>query len=277
MEIKYTVDGDVKKIIVPDSQEFFIGNDEILSNSESDVTYEFDWYPEGFTIKNFITDKEFDRIKLGIEGSIKKIISKTLNIDVNNFKLENYHKFITEDTDHFRIVAQTRDLFTDDFSFDIGYLISKLNRILNIKMTSYDEIHDYKSHIIVRINRPSSSDFNPPHKDIYEHFDGDGYIPKFINFWIPICGVTKNSVLPICPKSHLISESKILRTRNGSNVNNNNYRVRLIKNWGNDKLFKPSIKYGEVLIFSSHLIHGLSLNEQDDVTRVALEFRLYKN
>jgi ectoine hydroxylase-related dioxygenase (phytanoyl-CoA dioxygenase family) len=37
-----------------------------------------------------------------------------------------------------------------------------------------------------------------------------------------------------------------------------------------------SIDYGEVLIFSSHLVHGLAINEESDTTRVALEFRLYK-
>ena len=73
------------------------------------------------------------------------------------------------------------------------------------------------------------------------------------------------------------AENKILRTTHGSNVNNNKYRVRLIKSWDNkNELIKPEINYGESLIFSSHLVHGLSLNEQNDVTRVALEFRLYE-
>jgi hypothetical protein len=29
-------------------------------------------------------------------------------------------------------------------------------------------------------------------------------------------------------------------------------------------------------MFSSHMIHGLAINEEEDVTRVALEFRLFK-
>jgi ectoine hydroxylase-related dioxygenase (phytanoyl-CoA dioxygenase family) len=277
MKLNYIIDGKIKKIEVPESQNFVFGENKILSNIDSDVTYKFDWYKKGFTIKKFITDNEFGEIKLGIEESIKNIISSTLNIDVSDFTIEGYHKYVKDDSAHFKIVSQTRDLFTKDFCFDINYLIPKLEKILGIDFTDYDEENNYKSHIIVRINRPNSSDFNPPHKDIYEHYDGEGYIPKFINFWIPICGVSKESVLPICPESHLISENKILRTNDGCIINDNKYRVRLIKNWDDkSELIKPEIKYGEVLIFSSHLIHGLSLNEQFDLTRVALEFRLYE-
>lgn len=277
MELSYNINGKNKKITVPDSEEFFFGSNHILSNKESDITFKFDWYNDGFTVQKFLTDEEFNFIKSGIESSIKDIIVNTLGVDINGFKLENYHKFVKSDEEHFKIVSKTRDLFTKDFSFDIDYLIPKLENVLNIKITDYDSINDYKSHIIVRINRPNSSDFNPPHKDMYEHYDGEGYIPKFVNFWIPICGVNNNSVLPISPKSHLIPENQVLRTTYGSNVNNHKYRVRLIKSWGDsNELIKPEVNYNEVLIFSSHLIHGLSLNEQDDTTRVALEFRLYE-
>ena len=276
MELLYIINGITKQISIPDSEKFLLGQNQVLSNKETDVTFKFDWYNEGFTIQQFLTKDEFTFIKVGIENSIQKIIFDTLKINVKNFKLENYHKFVKTNENHFKIVSQTRDLFTKDFSFNIDYLIPKLEKVLNIKLTDYDLVNNYKAHIIVRINRPNSLDFNPPHKDIYEHYDNEGYIPKFINFWIPISGVNNDSVLPICPKSHFLPENKILRTTHGSNVNNNKYRVRLIKSWDNkNELIKPEINYGESLIFSSHLIHGLSLNEQNDVTWVALEFRLY--
>ena len=262
MELLYIINGITKQISIPDSEKFLLGQNQVLSNKETDVTFKFDWYNEGFTIQQFLTKDEFTFIKVGIENSIQKIIFDTLKINVKNFKLENYHKFVKTNENHFKIVSQTRDLFTKDFSFNIDYLIPKLEKVLNIKLTDYDLVNNYKAHIIVRINRPNSLDFNPPHKDIYEHYDNEGYIPKFINFWIPISGVNNDSVLPICPKSHFLPENKILRTTHGSNVNNNKYRVRLIKSWDNkNELIKPEINYGESLIFSSHLIHGLSLNE----------------
>jgi len=276
MKLKYIIDEETFDIEVPDDQDFISGDNEILSSYETDMTHKLDWYENGFTIEKFVSKDEFAKIKKGIEESIKKIVVSTIGSNVEEFSLENYHKFVTNDTDHFKIVSQTRDLFSKDFMFDIDYLIPKLEKILNIELTNYDNTNDYKSHIIVRINRPESSDFNPPHKDMYEHYDGEGYIPKFVNFWIPICGVNETSVLPICPKSHLIPENKILRTNNGSTVNNNKYRVRLIKSWEeSNKLIRPKVTDSQVLIFSSHLIHGLAINNQKDITRVALEFRLY--
>lgn len=277
MELQYIIDKDTLKIQIPEYQIFVNGDNEVLSNSETDITHKLDWYDQGFTVEKFVSEDEFYKIKKGIENSIKKIIHTTLGTDVNGFELENYHKYVKNNDEHFEIVSQTRDLFTKDFVFDIDYLIPKLEKVLKIKLTDYDELNDYRSHIIVRINRPNSSDFNPPHKDMYEHYDGEGYIPKFVNFWIPICGVNEESVLPICPYSHLIPENKILRTNNGSTVNDNKYRVRLIKSWDEStKLIRPKVINGEVLIFSSHLIHGLAVNNQNNTTRVALEFRLYE-
>jgi ectoine hydroxylase-related dioxygenase (phytanoyl-CoA dioxygenase family) len=57
----------------------------------------------------------------------------------------------------------------------------------------------------------------------------------------------------------------------------NQYRVRMIKSWdGKNDLVRSKVKYGQVLIFTPHLVHGLATNEEQDKTRVALEFRLFK-
>ena len=96
-------------------------------------------------------------------------------------------------------------------------------------------------HIIVRINRPKSSDFNPPHKDIYEEVDKNNYIPPFINLWIPVAGVTMKSSLPMVPGSHILNENEILRTFDGSVVDGNPYRVRMIKSGVEAKLLKEQM------------------------------------
>ena len=102
-------------------------------------------------------------------------------------------------------------------------------------------------------------------------------IPKIINLWIPICGVTPLSSLPIVPKSHLLPENQVFRTLEGGVVGGKKYRVRMVKEWnGNNELTRPVVNYGGVLFFSSHLIHGLAINEEKDKTRVSLEFRLCK-
>jgi ectoine hydroxylase-related dioxygenase (phytanoyl-CoA dioxygenase family) len=133
-------------------------------------------------------------------------------------------------------------------------------------------------HIIVRINRPQSNDFNPPHKDIHENLDILSYIKPFVNFWIPIAGVNHKSSLPIAPKSHLINENQVLRTFDGGMLQGNQYRARMIKSWqGKSELFRSKVTYGQVLAFSGNMIHGLAVNDNPDKTRVSLELRLFKS
>ena len=151
------------------------------------------------------------------------------------------------------------------FSHLLGFELSNINPKTNDRV-----------HIIVRINKPKSNDYNPPHKDMYEAYDREGYFPQFVNFWIPIAGVTDKTSLPIVPKSHLISEDNVVRTSDGGIVGGNKYRVRFIKEWGDNSMIRTNVTDSEVLIFSSHLIHGLAKNGEDDLTRVALEFRLFK-
>lgn len=273
----FLIDG-VKRIFsIENSPQFKYGDDEILSNAKNDITYGQPWYDNGYTEALFLTPEEFAMLRNGLTNSIGSIIEKECAIDVNGFNLENYHKFVTNNDEHFKIVSKTRDLFSGDFSFDIKLLMPRFEKILGFKLTDIDPHNKNKVHIIVRINRPLSNDYNPPHKDIYEGVDNGGYIPQFANFWIPIAGCNNKSNLPLAPKSHSLSESKILRTFEGGLIQGNKYRVRMIKSWdGNNELYRSGVQYGEVLIFSSHLVHGLALNDNPDITRVALEFRLFR-
>ena len=123
---------------------------------------------------------------------------------------------------------------------------------------------------------PGSRAYNPAHKDIYEGFDNDGECPAMVNAWIPIAGVKGRTGLPIAPGSHLIPECRVLRTKAGTKMNGNRYSVNCIKSWdGMNELKTIAPNPGQMLLFSSHLIHGLGCNYNRDTTRVALEFRLH--
>lgn len=276
MKLNYTINNINHSVDVPDGQDFKFGKNILLSGNETDITFNQEWYEVGHTSKQFLDYDEFINLKNGITDTITKLISNELGVDTTNFTLENYHKYVTTNEDHFKIVSKTRDLFSDDFGFPIKEMIPKFESLLGFDIT--DRIPDTSEdeHIIVRINRPNSNDYNPPHKDMYEGYDNDKNY-QFLNFWVPIAGVTNKSSLPIAPKSHLISEDKILRTIEGGKVGSNTYRVVLIQEWdGSSDLVRAEVKDGEVLMFSSHMIHGLAINEESDVTRVALEFRLFK-
>ena len=73
-------------------------------------------------------------------------------------------------------------------------------------------------------------------------------------------------------------ENEILRTKCQSIVDGRKYSVNCIKSWrekNNLELLSPN--YGEMLIFSSHLIHGLGINNNFDETRISLEVSLHHN
>jgi hypothetical protein len=274
----FKIDGVEKLFSIENTPEFKFGADQILSNQNTDVSFGQQWYENGYSEQDFLSSEEFESLKNGLIASIKNIIKREIpSIDLTGFNLENYHNFVKTDAEHFKVVTKTRDLFSEDFNFPIEKYLPKLENLLNFNLTDIDPFKNIKVHIIVRINRPLSKDYNPPHKDIYEGVDNDGYIPQLINFWIPIAGVTEKSNLPLAPKSHTINENLIQRTFEGGLIEGNKYRVRMIKSWnGDNTLVRSKVKYGQVLIFSSHLIHGLATNEETDKTRVALEFRLFK-
>ncbi len=274
-KLYYTIESHPVQVNV--EGDFKFGTEGVLSNKENDIVHDQTWYQDGFTISPLFTQEEFVSVKNGLKDCVERIIKQELSIDTNGFSLETYHHFVRNTEDHFKVVRRTRDLFAKDFNFNIEELIPKFEKLLGFQLHDIDNFLGHKVHIIIRINRPGSTDYNPPHKDIYEGYDDDKYIAQFLNFWIPIAGVTNKSSLPIAPKSHLIPESQIERTFLGGKVEGNQYRVRMIKSWaGSNHLERAKVKDGDLLMFSSHLIHGLAINEEMDQTRVALEFRLFK-
>ena len=261
-----------------DNSQFTYGQNEVLSNVQTDISFNQSWYPEGYKIFNCFNEQEILKVRTSISDCINRILISELGIDNELTDLKKYHKYVTNDESHQKIIKKTRKLFSDDFKIPMADLYYKFEQLLGFRLSNINPVNNSKHHIIIRINRPFSNDYNPPHKDIYGGLDEERYIPRYINFWIPSIGVTKNSSLPLVPSSHLISEKKILRTKSAGIIDGKIYHVRSIKSWnGSNNLKRVRIKEGEVLIFSSHLIHGLAINEEADTTRIALEFRLFRH
>lgn len=178
---------------------------------------------------------------------------------------------------HFDIIAKTRRLYPADFGFRVSDFLEKLSAFFNIPLCYKNSVRNLEQWIIVRLNRPNSIGFNPVHKDIYGMYDEFSSIPRMINVWIPVCGVGNGTGLPVVPGSHLLTENSILRSPSRSVMENQKYSVNCIKSWNSDnKLTTLCPKEAEMIVFSSHLIHGLAQNLNPDKTRVSLEFRLYE-
>lgn len=273
---EFVIDGEVVSVDIGGSPPFAFGPHQTLSGPRTDPVYAQDWYPRGFTVLPLFSPSEFATIREGVSNSIGRILA-SLGLDTSGFELEHYHEVVSDDATHLDVARQTRDLFPPDFNFSIEDVIHRLSGALGLRLSDVDPGSGEQLHVIVRVNRPGSTDFNPPHKDIYEDWDADGVIPPLVNFWIPICGVTRRSSLPLAPGSHLLPEDVIYRTIEGGVIAGKPYRVRSVLHWdGQNRLERAPVGDGDVLVFSSHLIHGVALNAEPDMTRVSLELRLFQ-
>jgi ectoine hydroxylase-related dioxygenase (phytanoyl-CoA dioxygenase family) len=253
--------------------DFFWGKEELLYTESDSVISKTAWKSLGYDVVKSFDPTEFQNFK----ASIKNIITNALDAnkikyDKETFTLGDYHKVVTTDKMHLKVIDITRNLSNDDFDFDIEKLTERFGDILGYKLTSWVE-ELQKSHIQIRINRPSSLDINPPHRDGYL-----SYWEDVINVWIPIEGCTNETSLPVLPGSHLIPENEILRTSSkGARINGNTYFVPCILKTksGYLKMVRPNPKEGEALLFTPFLIHGAAVNRSES-TRVSIELRLPK-
>jgi ectoine hydroxylase-related dioxygenase (phytanoyl-CoA dioxygenase family) len=279
MQHTYSIDGQNFSVDLESEENFFVGKNEVLSERFADLTKNQSWHPEGYTVKDTQDIFDISIVEDKIRDKVKSII-KEINPKIKfekEFSLETYHQYVNDD-DHLKVINRTRSLFPTDLDIDSDKIVAKLSSYMGSSLSYNNSVSDFISKpIVVRLNRPNSIGFNPAHKDIYQAFDESGYVPKMINVWIPVCGVNKLSGLPVAPGSHLIPEIKIERAKAGSLLNGQKYNVNSILRWDNKSDLKTiSPENNEMIIFSSHLIHGLAINQNTHTTRVSLEFRLYE-
>lgn len=274
-EHTFSIDGQPLTLRLGGAEGAAYGPDQVLASADTDPTWNQPWYQTGFAVRPVFSASEFAELKTGVRTALARILSD-LGVDIGEAPLEHYHRFVDDDL-HYKVVGQTRGLFPTDFNLDIARLHKRLGDDLGFPVSDIWPPTGEQVHIIIRVNRPGSDNFNPVHKDIYEDVDHNDIVPRMINFWIPICGVGPDSALAVARGSHLLSEAQILRTLAGSVMQGKHYRVNSILNWGGQTAMeRVRIIDGEALVFSSHLIHGLGYNKQTDTTRVALEFRLFE-
>lgn len=255
---------------------FFLGKPEILYNqNKSSVIRNSDWENEGYKIIEAFDSETFKKllnsVKKQVLIGIEKAIGKTIGL--NNFKLKNYHNYITDNETHLKVIDYTRNLTNNDFEIDLNNVALNFSRHIKYNLSTYIKALK-KSHIQIRIIRPKSLDINPPHRDSYLE-----YYKNILNVWIPLVGCNNEASLPIIPKSHLYPENYIYRTEaKSAHINGNLYTVPCIlkSTDGPLKMSRPTPKEKQALIFTPYLIHGAAINSNKDVTRVSLELRFEK-
>lgn len=185
---------------------------------------------------------------------------------------EDYHRQV-DDARHREIVTQSAGLRMADLDWDGDELCRALSPAIGTELSP--KIPEMgRDHVQVRINRPGSLDFNPPHRD-----GALSFWRNTVNLWIPIFGCDEKTRLPVAPGSHLIAESECLQTAaRGAKIGGKTYNVPAIVQTGAGDLhmIRPPVEYGEALIFTPFLIHGAAVNFSEE-TRISLELRLQVN
>lgn len=244
--------------------DFFWGEDECLFNPNDNVISKTNWVDKGYTITHLLSDEDFTRLKQSVKNTFIRILKEN-DIEVaEDFELEHYHRYVTTNDLHNKIIFKTRELTNDDFDFDLEKIVEKCTALVGYELASYNPELG-RAHVQLRVNRPQSLDINPLHRDGYI-----GVYKNCINIWIPMAGCNLKSNLPMLPGSHLVNEKDILRTANrGAKINGNVYNVPCIMDVkGGLNLVREEIKDGDGIVFTPFLIHGAAFNENPDLTQI---------
>ncbi len=249
------------------------GEDLILLNNEDDLTENSSFKDTGYTIAPFLDHDVNNELKQDLKKILYEILTKIKKIETSfeDFDLTKYHHYVNDD-EHRAVIAPFQTwLDASKFSIDIALLEQRISEILGTEVTCLAPDRNMRSYAI-RIIRPHSKDYNPPHRDPWLDI-----LKNAVNIYYPIVGSSVDSSLPLVPASHRWKESEIERTLTGAKVNGVPYTVPSVTgSTRNMHMVRPDPGIDEVLVFSPYLIHGGAYNFQNDVTRMSLEMRFWR-
>lgn len=270
----YFIDGEKYNLNV--KGKIIAGRNEVLSAKEIDLSKETSWHQKGYLVTKILNKKK----QIGLQNEIINYLVKSLkksfpHLSKINIDLRKYHHYLNYQEHLIFLKILGSGIKFKSVNFNKEILESALSDLLNRKVTTKNKNFDIinEKTFAIRIIRPNQPDFNPPHKDVYLDRLKNG-----INIYMPIIGSNKKSSLPIMPKSHLLNENQIYRTKEGAIVNDVKFSVPcIIQTDQGLNLVRPNPSQDQIMVFSPYLIHGGGLNLNNDTTRISLELRFWDN
>lgn len=251
----------------------FFGADEVLLLKDENLIEKTSWSKAGFEIVDFLSESDFQQIKLGLKKIISGLILDAGGQIDENFELENYHLYVTNEI-HLKLAKMIQwGWNVSEFPVDFKRINNRISEVIGIPVSTKAK-HIESNNFFLRIVRPQNfQDNNPPHRDVWIDPLRDA-----VNIYAPICGSDVNSSLGLIPGSHLLKESEIERTADGAILNGTSYTVPCVisVNGEQPKLLRPDPKENQVMLFSPYMVHGGGYNFNENTTRMSLEVRFWK-
>lgn len=266
--MKYDVGG--VKLSYEVEGECFFGDERVLLDDAIDLTSNTPWSSKGYTIEKLFSEADFSRFHQETEQLIRRCWIKAGLENAQGIELTRYHTCISDYSMHRKCVDQTKLLPIEDFPGGVGIIEDRISQMCGLPLQARNPFDD-QSVFHFRVIRPSSTDNNPLHRDVWLEDYAD-----CINLYIPVAGSNELSSLIIAPGSHRWPENKVERTRKGAKINGIQFNVPAVSSIRGDyEITRPNPSLNEVLLFSPYLIHGGAVNLNKDVTRISIELRLW--
>lgn len=247
------------------------GKNQVMLDEGIDLTAKTHWSGTGFGIEKLFTNQLYKDFADNTR-SLLMCLWREAGLSIpTHFPLEHYHTLIPSWEMHLNVLEKTKLLSISEFPVSINQIEERISEICKEKLEVKNP-YDGQSIFHFRIIRPASHDNNPLHRDVWLEDYKD-----CINLYVPIAGSNGLSSLILIPGSHWWPESKIERTVGGAIINEVKFNVPAVTAISIDyQAVRPDPQANEVLIFSPYLIHGGSVNQNSDKTRISIEMRLWK-
>lgn len=260
LELEYQAEGPTCK-----------GPDKVLLDNAIDLTARTSWSDRGYSIEPLFDATTFGHFCHQTQKLLQDLWSQAGMPESGQFPLNQYHQFANTQARHLAAVELTKLISVARFPAEIKTLESRISEICQEELRVKNP-WDGASNFHFRIIRPKQTDNNPLHRDVWL----EDYA-NCINLYIPIAGSNERSSLIIYPGSHHWPESRVERTKNGALINGIKFNVPAVTAIdGDPQPMRPNPAPNQVLVFSPYLVHGGSINLNEDSTRISIEVRLWR-
>lgn len=227
------------------------------------------WYKKGFT-SILLSEAFMQNVRTKTLAYLQYCLQNTAVHALNDFPSE-YHVFFKEREQHLAFLNTVgKVLDPKRLGIDTHYLEKQVQKATGWKKNvTCTDVCD------IRVFRPykgAMMDNNPLHRDTWKKL-----VTNCVNMYIPICGNNEKSSLALIEGSHLWDRKLIERTKENAFFNNVQYGIPAVSKINKTfNVVRPVLKENEVLLFSSNMIHGGSINLNEELTRVSIEIRFWE-